>query len=73
MGLKLEIIISGEPEIRIIDLDKDRTPLTVLKLLNYYPDEVIIISKMNNSKPIPVDSKLEEGDVITVIPVASGG
>jgi sulfur carrier protein ThiS len=47
--------------------------MDILKNLNYYPDEVIIVSEQQGNQPIPVDFVFDSDDSITIIPVASGG
>jgi hypothetical protein len=71
--LQINISITGKGEPKVIEVGEDATPLEILNNLEFFPDEVIIISKLHSNKPIPINSKLKPGDLLTIIPVASGG
>jgi len=49
---------------------ENATVLDVLTKLNIKPDTVIV---MRDSKPIPVDDNINDGDKLKIIKVASGG
>jgi hypothetical protein len=56
-----------------MNLNDTATPVEVLKELGLYPDEVMVLSKTREDRPIPIDGKLSAGEKIIIVPVASGG
>jgi sulfur carrier protein ThiS len=71
--MEVAVVIVGSDNPQIINIDESGTPLDILKELELYPDEVIILSEKHFDKPIPIDTELTSGDKITIIRVASGG
>lgn len=55
---------------KAFELEDEATCAEVLKAMDLHPDAYLI---MKEEKPIPLDTKLEDGDEITFIAVASGG
>lgn len=71
--MQISVTVSGQFESRTLDCKDGSTALDILRILDLYPDEVIVISKVNQNKPVPADIQISSGDVLTIIPVASGG
>jgi sulfur carrier protein ThiS len=72
-ALQVTITVPGKRESETLELQEPATIFNVLEKLNFYPDEVIVISNVNEDKVVPVDSKVVPGDNLKIIPVASGG
>ncbi|KAA0004574.1 MAG: MoaD/ThiS family protein [Thermoplasmata archaeon] len=69
----MRIKVALYPEKNNSDLkikSENATVLDVLTKLNIKPDTVIV---MRDSKPIPVDDNINDGDKLKIIKVASGG
>ncbi|MCD6108360.1 MAG: hypothetical protein DRJ99_00510 [Thermoplasmata archaeon] len=69
----MRIKVALYPEKNNSDLEiksENATVLDVLTKLNIKPDTVIV---MRDSKPIPVDDNINDGDKLKIIKVASGG
>jgi sulfur carrier protein ThiS len=66
----MEIEISMLKEKKKLQMDEGATGKDLISLLNFVPDEVILVAGGN---PIPYDQSLRNGDRVKVIRVASGG
>jgi sulfur carrier protein ThiS len=66
--LKIEVLSNGRTA--EYELPKDSTVEDLLLKLNCHPDAYIITK---DSKPIPITRKIEDGDKVKLIKVASGG
>lgn len=66
--LKVEVLSNGK--ITEHELPEGSTIEDLLSKLNCHPDAYIITK---DSKPIPITRKIEDGDKVKLIKVASGG
>jgi sulfur carrier protein ThiS len=71
--MQVSVAISGRTGEQIMELNEGSTPLELLQELNLYPDEVLILSRQDGDRPIPINTRLRKGDSILIVPVASGG
>ncbi len=68
--MEIKAKISRTKETRKINIEPGSTVEYLLKKIKLKPDTLIV---MSDSKPIPVDDVLNEGQELTIIQVASGG
>ncbi len=68
--MKITVEISRTKETKTIELNNGSLVQDVLKKINMKPDTLIV---MNNKNPIPIDTKLNGGEELTIIQVSSGG
>ena len=53
-----------------IELSKRMTTYDIVKRLGRRPDNIIVV---RGNMPIPIDEELQEGDILRLVQVASGG
>ncbi|MEA2054324.1 MAG: MoaD/ThiS family protein [Candidatus Thermoplasmatota archaeon] len=66
--MEIEVLISKEK--KKLQMDEGATGKDLISLLNFVPDDVILIV---NDKPIPYTIKLNDGDKVKILQVASRG
>jgi len=69
-GRFMKIVISRRGGRDEVDVPENASPMDVLKELGLLPDAHIVL---RDGVPIPIDERLNDGDVLKVIVVASGG
>jgi sulfur carrier protein ThiS len=68
--MKVNVKLLPERDVRTVELEKGADGFKLLSAVGINPENVIII---RGDKPIPVDSKIRQGDDLKVIRVVSGG
>lgn len=63
------VVYYGE-ERREVEVTGDTTPFDILKQFDQNPDVIIVV---RNNTPIPLDEKLNSGDIIRLIQITSRG
>jgi sulfur carrier protein ThiS len=70
ISVKIKIKLSRTNETKSLEIKTAGTVEDVLKKMNLKPDTIIV---MNKTRPVPIDSQLNDGEELTIIQVASGG
>jgi len=68
--VKLKINFSGSDKIKEIEINNGLLILDLLKKINLNTNKTIVL---RNNTPIPIDEKIIEGEILTIIEVSSGG
>ena len=68
--MKITVKFQRSNETKQIELKTGSTANELLKKVDVKPDTVIV---MSNSKPVPIDDELSDGQEITILQVSSGG
>jgi len=68
--MKVKVVLLPERSVRTVELERGADGFKLLSTVSINPENVIII---RGDKPIPVDSKIKQGDDLKVIRVVSGG
>ena len=68
--MKLKINFSGSDKIKEIEINNGLLILDLLKKINLNTNKTIVL---RNNTPIPIDEKIIEGEILTIIEVSSGG
>jgi len=68
--VKLKINFSGSDKIKEIEINNGLLISDLLKKINLNTNKTIVL---RNNTPIPIDEKIIEGEILTIIEVSSGG
>ena len=68
--MKLKINFSGSDKIKEIEINNGLLISDLLKKINLNTNKTIVL---RNNTPIPIDEKIIEGEILTIIEVSSGG
>ena len=68
--LNIEVQLPRSTKKKQIQIHKDASIIEILKKLHIKPDTCLVLIENN---PIPVDTKVRDGEIITLIEVTSGG
>lgn len=63
----MKVTIHGKGD---IDVDEGARIQDIVESFNFHKDMVVVVK---DDMPVPMDMRLKEGDVLTIISVVSGG
>jgi sulfur carrier protein ThiS len=68
--VNITVTLSRTKETKKLQIEEGLTVENILKKINLKPDTIIVMSK---NKPVPIDTKIKDGQELTILQVSSGG